>query len=249
MHILLLEIADPLGCTAWTDGIATIGTTCTDPHHRNTPDERPARHLQAMLEVEETQIRAGTDERSDVSIRTSAEELAGRLEGATGHPARPGGEQGRRLPPRPSQGRLFWMTVGVMAGAGMAHLLDPDRGRERRIRIRDQAVAKGRALARSTTRKARYMAGKAQGATIEAAKTALPEDVPADPRKLEQRIRSDVFGYRDDVHDVVIKVEAPGEVTLSGSVPSRAVRDGLLAEVNDVEGVLDVNSDLSVHAG
>lgn len=184
-----------------------------------------------------------------MSLRTSAEELASGLEGATGHPIRPGGERARRLPRRRSQGRLFWMTVGALAGAGMAHLLDPERGRERRFRIRDQAVAQGRALARSTTRKGRYMAGKARGATIEAAKTALPEDVPADPRKLEQRIRSDVFGHRDDVQDVVIKVEAPGEVTLSGSVPSRAVRDGLMAEVNDVEGVLDVNADLSVHAG
>lgn len=142
--------------------------------------------------------------------------------------------------------RLFWVGIGIAAGAAATYLADPDVGRSRRARLSDQMAATGRDLVREAEQEARYAAGKAKGATIEAAKSALPEDVPADPRTLEERIRSNVFGYREDVQDVVIKVDEPGEVALKGTVPSEQSVDELVSAVRDVDGVIDVRSELVV---
>lgn len=76
--------------------------------------------------------------------------------------------------------RLFWAGIGVAAGAAASFLADPDQGRSRRARLGDQAAARGRDLAREARQESRHMADKAKGAIIEAAKSTLPEDVPAD---------------------------------------------------------------------
>jgi osmotically-inducible protein OsmY len=87
---------------------------------------------------------------------------------------------------------------------------------------------------------------RARGAAIETAKEAMPEDVPTDPKLLQDRIKSSVFGHRDDVSDVVIKVDAPGSVALKGTVPDARSEQELLASVSEVDGVLDVRSELSI---
>lgn len=145
--------------------------------------------------------------------------------------------------------RLFWVLLGVALGAGAAYLADPDRGRSRRDQLSDQLAARTRDLTDEATNQAKIAADRAKGNLIESAKDVLPEDVPDDPKVLEQRIKSHALGGRDDVADVVVRVDGPGQVALKGTVPSAESERELLIEVAEVEGVTDVRSELSVRAG
>ena len=145
--------------------------------------------------------------------------------------------------------RVLWVGVGLALGAGAAYLADPDRGRHRRGQLTDQLTARGRELADEATGQAKVTADRAMGAAVESAKDVLPEDVPDDPKLLEQRIRSHAFGGRDDVADVVIRVDGPGKVALKGTVPTSESERDLLTETAEVEGVIDVRSELAVRAG
>jgi hyperosmotically inducible periplasmic protein len=145
--------------------------------------------------------------------------------------------------------RLFWMLIGLGLGAGAAYLADPDRGRSRRDQLTDQLAARTRDLTEEATTQAKIAADRAKGSLVESAKDVLPEDVPDDPKLLEQRIKSHALGGRDDVADVVVRVDAPGQVALKGTVPSAESERQLLIEVAEVEGVTDVRSELSVRAG
>ena len=145
--------------------------------------------------------------------------------------------------------RLVWLILGAALGAGAAYLADPDRGRSRRDQLSDQLAARTRELTEEATNQAKIAADRAKGSVIESAKDALGEDVPDDPKLLEQRVRSHALGGRDDVADVVVRVDGPGQVALKGTVPTSESERELLSEVAQVEGVLDVRSELSVRAG
>jgi gas vesicle protein len=145
--------------------------------------------------------------------------------------------------------RILWLTLGAAAGAAATYLADPDRGRSRRSQLTDQLTSAARDVGSEVAGQAEFAADRAKGAVIESAKDALPEDVPDDPKLLEQRIRSHVLGGRNDVDDVVLRVDAPGRVALKGTVPSAETERSLVVEVAEVEGVVDVTSELSVRAG
>lgn len=89
---------------------------------------------------------------------------------------------------------------------------------------------------------------KAQGAARDAVKDAMPDKPTDDPGLLEDRIKSQVFGYRDDVQDVIVKVDGPGTVSLKGTVPTPQNERDLLAAVAEVDGVIDVRSELTVRS-
>jgi gas vesicle protein len=144
--------------------------------------------------------------------------------------------------------RLFWLLIGAGVGAGAAYLADPDRGKARRTQLSDQAAARAREVSEDVQKKAKVTADRARGEAIESVKEVLPEDVPDDPKLLQQRIKSEVFGRRDDVQDVVLKVDAPGAVSLKGTVPTSDSERELLTQVAEVEGVIDVRSELSVRS-
>ncbi len=142
--------------------------------------------------------------------------------------------------------RLFWMLAGMAAGAGASYLADPDRGRSRRAQLEDQMRSRARHLADDARRTATDAANRAKGQVVEAVKDAMPDTPEEDPALLQQRIRSEVFGGRSDVADVVLRVDAPGAVSLKGTVPSSDTEQELLAQVAEVDGVIDVSSELSV---
>lgn len=145
--------------------------------------------------------------------------------------------------------RLVWLLLGAALGAGAAYLADPDRGRSRRDQLTDQLAARTRELTDEATNQAKIAADRAKGSVIESAKDVLGEDVPDDPKLLEQRIRSHALGGRDDVADVVVRVDGPGQVALKGTVPTSDSERELVREVEQVDGVLEVRSELTVRAG
>jgi gas vesicle protein len=142
--------------------------------------------------------------------------------------------------------RVWWVTVGIAAGMAIAYLADPDRGRSRRAQYKDQLTARVRNVANEAVGQVKTTADRAKGTVIETAKQAMTDEVPADPMVLTQRIKSDVLGHRDDVEDVVIRVDAPGEVALKGTVPTPTSERELIDSVRDVKGVIEVRSELSV---
>lgn len=148
--------------------------------------------------------------------------------------------------PRSSPSRLLWAAIGFAAGMGVAYLADPDRGQGRRRELQQRLTSTTTDVADQARKRTDYVAGQAKGAAVETAKHATPEDVPDDPKKLESRIKSEVFGRRDDVDKVVLRVDGPGTVAVKGTVPSPVTERELLAEISDVEGVTNVSSELQV---
>lgn len=144
--------------------------------------------------------------------------------------------------------RIVWLVIGAGIGAGAAYLADPERGRSRRTQLSDQAAARARDARTDMMKKAKVRADRLRGDVIETAKDLLPERAPDDPQLLQDRIKSEVFGGRDDVQDVVLKVEDPGVVVVKGTVPSSESERELLARVVEVDGVIDVRSELTVRS-
>ncbi|MTV24175.1 hypothetical protein FTX61_01875 [Nitriliruptoraceae bacterium ZYF776] len=144
--------------------------------------------------------------------------------------------------------RLFWLAIGAGIGAAAAYLADPDRGAARRDELTDQLGAGARELGHEATTAAQDAANRVQGAAVEAAKDALPEQAEPDPKLLEQRIKSHALGGRDDASAVVPRIDGPGIVALKGTVPSTLSEREVIAAVAEVDGVVDVRSELIVRS-
>lgn len=142
--------------------------------------------------------------------------------------------------------RFFWLAAGAAAAAVATWLSDPQHGRERRARLRDQALARGREVGEQVQQQATTTLNETRGKVVETAKSAMPEDVPSDPVVLEQRIKSEVFGHHEDTSDVVITIGQPGEVTLKGTIGDADAERRLVDDVAAVNGVTDVRSELRV---
>lgn len=107
--------------------------------------------------------------------------------------------------------------VGAGLGAGVVaeYLLDPDRGRTRRARIRDQAAHTVRQANRSVEVAARDMSNRGRGLAARARHRSRGGAV--DDRVVHERVRSTLGRYVSHPQAVDVHVEH-GIVTLSGDV-------------------------------
>jgi hypothetical protein len=168
-------------------------------------------------------------------------------------PVRDAGEQTRHratLAARGTDGGPSWPTTAAVglgaaaAGAGLAFLLDPARGRARRARIVDQAAATARRTGRHAAQFGRRLRSDAAG-RIEAwraSSDAMPR--PTDDATVTDRVRSEVF--RDPSisrANVSINVER-GIVVLRGEVADADARHQLIDRVERIEGVWSVRDQL-----
>jgi hypothetical protein len=106
---------------------------------------------------------------------------------------------------------------GAIMGASAAYYLDPDRGRARRVRTRDQLIARGKRGIRSTRRRARYELSRAKGRMLRSVGAGRFQ--PVDDRALA-----------DHLHGVLARLAVPtdhlttevvgGVVRLRGQVES-----------------------------
>jgi osmotically-inducible protein OsmY len=126
---------------------------------------------------------------------------------------------------------------GVALGVGVAYLLDPDRGRSRRARLRDQAFAKARRAERDVRRKASFAEGRLEGRLHRVtSKPSMPEG-----RELADKVRSRVLD--DDRWKGEVVIDAVGHVvTLRGQLPSENLIHELEARVQAVDGVERIES-------
>lgn len=133
------------------------------------------------------------------------------------------------------------MSFGAAVGAGLTYLLDPDRGRERRVEARDMLMRKAQEL--DLDKKARYYAGQARGGFFEAARGIVPSrgDAPTDAM-LRDKVESEVLG-RVGVGSGTVNVDAAdGVVTLRGQIPNQHQIDRLVELTQAVDGVREVRS-------
>jgi osmotically-inducible protein OsmY len=138
------------------------------------------------------------------------------------------------------QGKLI---LGMLAGAGLMYLLDPDRGGRRRALVRDQATRARHRLGDELGATARDLSNRARGTAAELRSRFIREIVADDV--LSERVRS-VIG-RAVSHPGAIEVSVgDGRVTLQGSV-LEAELDDLLRAVGRVRGVTRVDNELQVH--
>ena len=131
---------------------------------------------------------------------------------------------------------------GVLYGWLFAYFLDPQLGRGRRAKARDQLLARGRRLVRRADRARRYATSTAYGKTqAYRHRSEMPKALP-DDATLAHKVETIIF--RDPaVPKGQINVNAEnGVVTLRGEVPERAMIDALVARAREVAGVRRVDS-------
>lgn len=139
------------------------------------------------------------------------------------------------------------LVIGsAAAGAALAYLFDPDRGRSRRAQLSDQAKSQLRDASETVRAQADYQAGVAKGAFHEAASSVEPEREFGDDTLL-QKVRSEALGHFSSEASVEVSA-TEGIVKVSGSVPSAEAREQLLEMIRDVEGVDRVEDHLTVVA-
>jgi osmotically-inducible protein OsmY len=138
--------------------------------------------------------------------------------------------------------RIVLAAGAALAGAGLAMLFDPARGRSRRARLADQAAATVRRGVRGAERLGRRVqrdVGGRMSALQHAgdAGEAFPDDVT-----LADRVQTELF--RDPSvpkGQLNVNVER-GIVVLRGEVPDDAMRGELIGRVESMPGVWAVRN-------
>ncbi len=136
------------------------------------------------------------------------------------------------------------MIISAAAGAVLAYLFDPDRGRSRRTQLSQQTKAQLRDATETVRSQAEYQAGVAKGAFHEAASSVTPER-HFDDETLLQKVKSEALGQFPSEKSVEAEV-SNGTVTVSGSVPDQEQHEHLLELVRKVEGVEAIENRLHV---
>jgi hypothetical protein len=136
--------------------------------------------------------------------------------------------------------RLRSMVFGAAVGAAIAYLFDPEQGRGRRMRLRDQGMAASRRTTTRLERRGRYVAGTAIGRVMQAGSRLAPAAV--DDATLVDRIRSEALG---DAHipagEINVDV-ADAVATLRGELSDPALIEEIVGRVRMVPGVAGVEN-------
>ena len=132
--------------------------------------------------------------------------------------------------------------AGLLTGAGLMYLMDPDRGARRRALVRDQAVRARHRLAEGAEATGRDLRNRAKGTAAELRSRFRRET--ADDEILHERVRA-ALG-RVVSHPAAVEVSvADGRVTLAGQVLGHEL-DDLVRTVGGVRGVSEVRNELTV---
>ena len=131
--------------------------------------------------------------------------------------------------------------LGLLGGAVLMYLLDPDRGARRRALVGDQlvhATHEARHFGSAAKAGARDLRNRAYG-TVAKARARL-HDEPADDTILEERVRAALGRIVPHVRGIGVRANA-GQVTLTGTISDDRI-DQLVGGVERVRGVREVIS-------
>ena len=132
---------------------------------------------------------------------------------------------------------------GLLVGALVMYLLDPDRGERRRALVRDQAARAKHRLGDGLDATARDLGNRAKGTAAELRSRLRRE--PVDDTVLQERVRSTI-GHVVSHPGAIEVIVSEGRVTLQGPVLEHEL-DRLLRAVRRVRGVSEVVNELEVH--
>ncbi|HVR32962.1 MAG TPA: BON domain-containing protein [Acidimicrobiia bacterium] len=136
--------------------------------------------------------------------------------------------------------RKLTTAASVAGGAIAAYLLDPDNGRARRARTKDQAMAGLRSLTETVSQKATYQRNVVEGWVHEAIGAIKPER-SFDDATLLQKVRSEILGtWSNEGNPPVDVTVSDGDVALTTDLTDASARQALLRRVKGVEGVGEV---------
>jgi hypothetical protein len=135
-----------------------------------------------------------------------------------------------------------------LIGLGTAYFFDPGLGKSRRAVARDRGAKLSRRLLKTTQKRIRFAAGKAEGLYARGRNAVMPPEVATDDATVERRIRSEAF--RDlDVSGSAIEIQVQnGSVTLTGSVASDDLVADLVRSVSKVAGVKEVAAEVRLES-
>jgi len=133
---------------------------------------------------------------------------------------------------------LKWLILGGI-GALVALLVDPDRGRARRVQMKDRAGAMLRRGKDRTAKQVEYTTGKVEGAKAVASGAGRME--PEDDIDISHGVKQAFAGLDFPTDRVTVEVVG-GKVTLRGQVDEADQMERLEKEVRGVPGVRDVES-------
>jgi hypothetical protein len=123
------------------------------------------------------------------------------------------------------------------------YLFDPDRGRARRARLRNQCLRAARDTETFLDKAGRDLSNRVQGTLAEL--ESLFDTRPVSDRVLVERVRSKLGRCIAHPHAVEVSSHA-GNVVLCGRVLSHEVQD-LVSTIRSVRGVMHVSNQLEVH--
>lgn len=141
---------------------------------------------------------------------------------------------------RPRAKRRSILAAGAL-GAGVAYFFDPDRGRGRRTKARDQIGGAVRRLGRRGGRLARKAESEAYGAWKRATHP-LPENPPTDDETLKQKVETELFGKPDVAKGKIVVNVEDGVVVLRGEVDRPEQMTDLAATALKIPGVAGVQN-------
>lgn len=192
-----------------------------------------------------------TARRSAATARETAQRSAQRSAKWAGERMREAQEQvaGRVLARRAKaerRKRFLWLAAGSAAGATLAALFDPVRGKARRARIVDQSTAFFRRRGRRVGRFGRKLGHDLEGFRERQVYGRTGEYVAPNDETLKQKVESEVLGRADVPKGSILVNAEDGVIVLRGQVDTPEQVNHVESLVLKVDGVIEVQNLLHV---
>ena len=134
-------------------------------------------------------------------------------------------------------------AAGMVLGAGLMYLMDPDRGRRRRALARDKAIRTARRTGSALGATGRDLANRTSGLAARATHAVRSQMV--DDEVLVERVRAQLGRYVSHPRALDVYV-SDGVVILRGPILASEV-SGLVNAVEKIRGVRSVTPELDAH--
>jgi hypothetical protein len=138
-------------------------------------------------------------------------------------------------------GALVIGAIGGIAGALLAFLTDPQRGRARRSQLVDQGAATVRSAGREAERAIRAAGSLAEG-KLEALTVGGSRVAPTDDVTLRDRAETELFREASVPKGTINLSVERGILVLRGEVPDEEMRERLVRQAEGIDGVWGVRN-------
>jgi CBS domain-containing protein len=231
-----------------SENLVTCGP---EDHYTEALDAMASNQVRRVLIVNGDGTLAGIISQADVARRSSEEEVGEVVEEIS----EPAGLSGRlRSFTRSSgagdrdsgfdMGALFMGAACLSFGAGIMYMLDPDRGSNRRARVRDKAAGLYTDSGYYAGKVQRDLRNRATGMAASVKSSLRREDEPSN-QTLEARVRSKLGRLTSHPHAIHVRADN-GRITLEGPVLASEA-GGMISALRGVAGVRELDDRLTVH--